>query len=205
MTKFCPQCGTSVSDAQRFCNKCGVSLQPTTPYQGTEASTAHQTYAPPPSASAPYAPPGTGYQPPPVQPYQTGQLPSQIPGPTPFGQNQINLGLNSNQLSTLCYLLPFVGGLLALLIEPYNRERLIRFHAWQSILYMLAWLILKPIVAFILSWVLPDGLVGMMSFVTGIGFFCAWIYLMIQTWQGRMLKLPLIGDVAEQQVQNSLR
>jgi uncharacterized membrane protein len=206
MLKFCPQCGASVNESQRFCNKCGVSLQPTSPYDPKESPTAQQTYAPPSPSQAPYASPNVGYQPSgapgaPMQPFQTGPLPSQ----SPYGQNQINLGLTNFQLSALCYLLPFVGGILALVIEPYNRDRWIRFHAWQSILFMLAWLVIKPIVGFMLKWVLFDGLVGLLSFVAGIGFFCAWIYLMIQTWQGQLWKVPLIGDVAQQQADSTVR
>ena len=206
MTKFCPQCGSSLSEGQRFCNKCGASLQPTTPYSGpSEAASAQQAYAPPPSAQAPYGNVGASYHnpnAPVVQPYQTGQLP-QPPAYGQGGQSGINLGLTTNQLSALCYLLPLLGGLLGLVIEPYNRDRLIRFHAWQSILFTLAWFVLTKIAIPILHFTfLPGFLVGLLGLAAGLGFFGGWIYLLVQTWQGQMVKLPVIGDIANQQAQN---
>ena len=200
MTKFCPQCGSSLNDGQRFCNKCGVSLQPTTPY--AEAQSAPPAYAPPPpSAQVPYGNVGASYQYPNAS--GQGQVPQQMP---PAGPGGFNLGLTTPQLSALCYLLPFVGGLLGLVVEPYNRDRLIRFHAWQSILFALAWFVLRAIALPVLGFTfLPSFLVWLLGLGVGLGFFCAWIYLIVQTWQGQMLKLPLLGDVAEQQAHNSTK
>lgn len=210
MTKFCPQCGSSLNEAQRFCNKCGASLQPTTPYAApaSEAPTAHQTYAPPP-ASTPYGNVSASYQnpaPPPMQPsmqpYQTGQLPQ----PPAYGQGGINLGLTTNQLSALCYVLPIIGGVLGLVIEPYNRDRLIRFHAWQSLLFTGAWIVLSRVVLPILGYTfLPGFLVALLSVAVWLGMFGAWIYLIVQTWQGVKFRLPVLGDVAEQQAQNQVK
>ena len=117
-----------------------------------------------------------------------------------------NAGNSRKKLSALCYLLPLIGGILALVIEPYNRDRLIRFHAWQSILFTAAWFVLTKIAIPILDYTfLPGFIVSLMSVAAGLGFFVGWIYLMVQTWQGIMFKVPLIGDVAEQQVNNTMR
>ena len=43
-------------------------------------------------------------------------------------------------------------------------------------------------------------LVGMLSFVVGMGFFVLWIVLLIKAFQGRLFKLPVIGDFAQKQV-----
>ncbi|NOT59729.1 MAG: zinc-ribbon domain-containing protein [Acidobacteria bacterium] len=205
MTKFCPQCGASLNEAQRFCNKCGASLQPTTPYAApaSEASTAHQTYAPPPPASAPYGNVSASYQSaPPVQPYQTGQLPQ----PPNYGQNSFNLGLTTNQICSLLYLLPILGPILGLVIEPYNRDREIRFHAWQSLLLTGAWFVLTRIAIPILKFTfIPDAFVWLMNTGAWFAFFGVWIYLIVQTWQGIKFRLPILGDVAEQQAQNQVK
>ncbi len=207
MTKFCPQCGSSLNEAQRFCNKCGASLQPTTPYAASSGTpSAQQAYAPPP-ASAPYGNVSASYQnpaaaPPPMQPYQTGQLPQ----PPAYGQGGINLGLTTNQISSLIYVLPILGGILGLVIEPYNRDRLIRFHAWQSLLFTGAWIVLSRVVLPILGYTfLPGFLVALLGMAVWLGMFGGWIYLIVQTWQGIKFRLPVLGDVAEQQAQNQVK
>ena len=43
-------------------------------------------------------------------------------------------------------------------------------------------------------------LVGMLSFVVGMGFFVLWIVLLIKAFQGQLFKLPVIGDFAQKQV-----
>ncbi len=40
----------------------------------------------------------------------------------------------------LCYLLGLLTGILFLVLEPYNKNRLIRFHAFQSIFLNIAWI-----------------------------------------------------------------
>ncbi len=213
MTKFCPQCGSSLNEAQRFCNKCGASLQPTTPYAApSQPPPQQQSYAPPP-ASVPFGNVSASYQNPAPpssmqpsgQPYQTGQLP-QPPSYGQGGQSGFNLGLTTNQISALLYLLPILGPILGLVVEPYNRDRLIRFHAWQSLLLTGSWVVLTKIAIPILKFTfLPGFLVGLLGFGAWVAFFGAWIYLIVQTWQGIKFRLPILGDVAEQQAQNQVK
>ena len=42
-------------------------------------------------------------------------------------------GLPENTAAALCYLLGLVTGIIFLVLEPYNKNKLIRFHAFQSI------------------------------------------------------------------------
>ncbi len=42
-------------------------------------------------------------------------------------------GLQENVAAALCYALGFITGILFLVLEPYNKNRNIRFHAFQSI------------------------------------------------------------------------
>lgn len=204
MAKFCNQCGAEVAEAQKFCNKCGTRLLPTTPampppsYQSQSAPpgtapTMHQPHAgyqapPPPSSSA---------QMPPQMPYQTGYM---SPGQQPqYGNSAAGgLGLTSNIIGALCYLVSPITAIIFLVIDPYNKDRFVRFHAWQSIFYAVAWVVLK-IALGVLYFILPNFLVGMMSSLIGLGFFIGWIWLMIQAYQNKREKLPVIGDLAEQQ------
>src|SRR5215470_12415845 len=42
-------------------------------------------------------------------------------------------GLEENVAAALCYLLGVLTGILFLVLEPYNKNRTIRFHAFQAI------------------------------------------------------------------------
>src|SRR5579885_2202750 len=50
-------------------------------------------------------------------------------------------GLSDNVAAALCYLLTIVTGVLFLVLEPYNKNKLIRFHAFQAIFLGVAWFV----------------------------------------------------------------
>jgi uncharacterized membrane protein len=88
-----------------------------------------------------------------------------------------------------------------LVIAPYNQNRTIRFHAFQSIFLNLA--------AFVCSFVLSI-MFTMLHFMGAFfGFFLGpviwlayiglWLYMMIQAYQGKMVVLPVIGPLAQKQ------
>ena len=118
---------------------------------------------------------------------------SYVPPATPVAAP----GLTENVASALCYLFGLVTGIIFLLIAPYNQNKLIRFHAFQSIFLH---------VAFIILWIL----LGMLGILThGLGFFLypllgllaiiVWLYMMFTAYNGKKVKLPVIGDLAEKQ------
>jgi uncharacterized membrane protein len=107
-------------------------------------------------------------------------------------------GLTDNVAGMLAYV-TIIPAIIFLVVEPYNRNRFIRFHAFQSIFFAIAWTALwiaLSIVAHIpfLGWltILIWPLVGLAGFVI-------WIVLLLKANQGQMWKLPVIGDMAEQQ------
>src|ERR1035438_6874598 len=59
------------------------------------------------------------------------------PAPAPVVANP-GLGMDENLAAALCYI-PIVG-LIFLLVEPYNKNRNIKFHAMQSLFYCIAWI-----------------------------------------------------------------
>ena len=98
-------------------------------------------------------------------------------------------GLDENVAGLLCYVGWWISGLVFVLIE--KSSKLVRFHAMQSIYVfgiisvaeiILSWI---PFVGFILSWIV---------WVIGI---VLWIVLMVRAYQGKMLKLPWVGNQAE--------
>jgi len=103
-------------------------------------------------------------------------------------------GLTDNVASALCYI-PIVG-LVFLLIEPYNHNKLIRFHAFQSLFLLGATIVLNIAVESISSifW----SFWGLYALVK-VAFFFVWVFLIIKALKGEKIVLPIIGPLAEKQ------
>ena len=113
------------------------------------------------------------------------------PGPVPPASAS---GLPENTAAALCYLFGLVTGIIFLVLEPYNKNKLIRFHAFQSIFLNVAVIIVVWALAIILPWSL-HALISLLD----LGFLALWILLLIQTYQGKKIVLPVIGDLAAKQ------
>lgn len=94
-------------------------------------------------------------------------------------------GLEKNIACVLTYVFGWISGLVFLLVEKKDKE--IRFHAAQSIVVFGALTVLGmiPFVNIILSPIL---------FLAGL---ILWILLVVKAYQGQMLKLPVVGNLAE--------
>jgi uncharacterized membrane protein len=106
-----------------------------------------------------------------------------------------------NLIAALAYV-TFIPAIVFVLIEPFKRNRFIRFHSFQSIFLTLATiviaialrilfsvLVLIPLLGHLLAWlVIPVALLGW-----GI----LWLVLLVKALQGETFKLPLIGNLAE--------
>jgi len=104
-------------------------------------------------------------------------------------------GLTTNMASTLCYVLFLIGGIVFLLIAPYNTNKTVRFHAFQSIFTGLAMIVLNIVVSMILPW----GMLIVVSPLLSLAYLGLWIFMLIKTYQGSKVVLPIIGPLAEQQ------
>jgi len=151
---------------------------------------------------APAGAPGAGPVPPP---------PGATPGPTappynPGPQAQIGptVGMTDNMAGALCYLFGFITGILFLVLAPYNQNREIRFHAFQSIFLNIAWIALWIVITIILIPFRYIPFLGLfislvLQSVIGLGGFIAWLYMMFKTYNGEKIVLPVIGPMAEKQ------
>ena len=118
---------------------------------------------------------------------------------------QASSGLQPNAAAALSYLAGFITGILFLVIEPYKNERFVRFHAFQSIFFNVAWVGLW-VAWMILGLVLGAVTHGLFIFIqlpvdlllTLCGF-CIWGYLLYAASQGRTFRLPFIGALAAKQ------
>jgi len=101
-----------------------------------------------------------------------------------------------------CTIIPAI---LFLLIEPYNRNRFVRFHCFQCIGLWLAALVMGAglrVAGFLLFFVPVLGhLISWLAYmVVSLGFFVIWVVLIVKSLQGEMFKLPLVGDFAKQKI-----
>jgi uncharacterized membrane protein len=101
-----------------------------------------------------------------------------------------------------CTIIPAI---LFLLIEPYKRNRFVRFHSFQCIGLWLAALVMGAglrVAGFLLFFVPVLGhLISWLAYmVVSLGFFVIWVVLIVKALQGEMFKLPLVGDFAQQKI-----
>jgi uncharacterized membrane protein len=118
------------------------------------------------------------------------------------GSAEPRLGVNA--ASALCYLFGFVTGIVFLVLAPYNLDKRVRFHAYQSIFLSVAVAVLRIGISIVAA------LMGALSFAVGalisglyaavsLGFFLVWVYMMLKSYQGETVVLPVIGELAQRQ------
>jgi len=100
--------------------------------------------------------------------------------------------MTDNVTGMLAYF-TIIPAVIFLVLEPYNRNRFVRFHSWQCILLHVAWIILwfgLHILAVLTFFLWP---------IIALAGFILWIILVIKAYQGQMFKIPFLGDIAEKQ------
>ena len=109
-------------------------------------------------------------------------------------------GLQDNMACALCYILGFITGIIFLVLEPYNRNPRIKFHAFQSIFFNLAWVALMIFLSIISAFMSVFALIMVpIHLLIWLGGFLIYLYLMWKAYQGEMVVLPVIGPLAKQQ------
>ena len=104
-------------------------------------------------------------------------------------------GLTDNVAGALAYV-TIIPAIVFLVMEPYNKNKFIRFHSFQSILFCVAWIV----IAVALSIVPFMGILRLMLYpVLWLAFFILWIVMVLKAYQGQMFKAPVIGDFAAKQ------
>ncbi|WP_048150382.1 DUF4870 domain-containing protein [Palaeococcus ferrophilus] len=109
------------------------------------------------------------------------------------GVKKTSLGLEENIEGALAYLLGPVTGIALLLLE--KESKFVRFHAMQSTIIFLGIIVLQIILGIIpfLGWLLAV-LLNLLGLVV-------WIVGMLKAYQGELYKFPIVGDIAEGQLE----
>jgi uncharacterized membrane protein len=117
--------------------------------------------------------------------------------PNASAQTQVG-GLTENVAGALAYV-TLIPPVLFLLLEPYNKNRFVRFHSFQCLFLCVAFIVLGFGLA-IIGMIPVIGLITLpLHLVIWLGAFVLWIILVMKAFQGQKFKLPVIGDLAEQQ------
>lgn len=99
-------------------------------------------------------------------------------------------GLSDNVAGLLAYLL--VPAIIFLIVEPYNKNRFVRFHSFQSLALHIPLIVIEMFLT-------ATFFLALFGFLISIGHLIVGVICMIKAYQGQMFKLPLIGDFAEKQ------
>ena len=108
------------------------------------------------------------------------------------GEAKLSSGLDENIAGLLCYIVGAVTGIIFLIIEKENR--FVRFHALQSIIAFVVIFVINIALSVIpiIGWMISLLMAPLMLIL--------WIFLMYKAYQGQMFKLPIVGNIAEKQV-----
>jgi uncharacterized membrane protein len=122
----------------------------------------------------------------------------------PVAALSVQPGLSINGASALCYLFGFVTGIVFLVLAPYNQDRRVRFHAFQSIFLNVAVIVIHIGVTMVtimfhaISFSLGL-MVGTLHLLVSLLFLLVWLFMMWKSYQGEKVVLPIIGPFAEKQ------
>lgn len=121
------------------------------------------------------------------------------PGATGVGSGPIvsGAGMTDNVAGALAYVLGFITGILFLVLEPYSRNRNVRFHAFQSIFLFVGIVILHFVISSLA--VISLGLSVMLGLLLSLASLLIWLFMMWKTYQGEKVVLPVVGPLAEKQ------
>src|SRR5688572_9074422 len=147
----------------------------------------------------------------PMPPHRPGYMPPHHPQapqmfvaePLPIEQRQrpgAHLGLKPNFAAMLCYV-PFVGVIASILLaqsEP-KESRFVRFHAKQALLAHITFWIMT--VVFAIARAATPTVASLILAIPQVLFFIAsmiaFVFMMVQTYQFKMIKIPVLGDQVE--------
>ncbi len=111
--------------------------------------------------------------------------------------------LAENVAGMLAYF-TIIPAIIFLLIDPYNRNRFVRFHAFQCLFTALAIIVINVALGIVSSILHLIPVIGWLVTailwpIWGLALLGLWLLLVIKAYQHQMFKLPFVGDMAEKQ------
>jgi uncharacterized membrane protein len=127
------------------------------------------------------------------------------PGATPQPASPVqSSGMTDNVAAALCYALTFLTGILFLVLEPYNKNKLIRFHAFQAIFFGVAVVLISIVGSILTSVFYSVPMIGTLFAILfhtllSLVFLLVWLFLMYKAYNNEKFMLPILGPLAEKQ------
>ena len=117
-----------------------------------------------------------------------------------------SLNLEENIESMLCYIGAWITGIIFIALEKENKT--VKFHAKQSLFLFLPLTIIAPIIGWIGApkWTggwyyghFDPGIAALvwLSWIIYLIILVLFIVLIVTAYQGKKLKIPIVGDLAE--------
>lgn len=102
-----------------------------------------------------------------------------------------NAGIASNVAAALAYL--WIIAIIWLVMEPYNRDRFVRFHSFQALALGIVGFVLSIFLSLIpvIGWLLLP--------IVSLVWLIAWLVCLFKAFSNEWFKLPVIGDWSMQQ------
>jgi uncharacterized membrane protein len=106
--------------------------------------------------------------------------------------------------------LTFIPAVLFLVVEPYKRNRFVRFHSAQSLLLWAGGTIVALAIRVASIFVLMIPVAGplfvvLVIVIAALGLFLTWLVLFAKALLGEWFKLWVLGDIAEQYAEPVVR
>jgi uncharacterized membrane protein len=125
------------------------------------------------------------------------------PAAPPAAAASTGSGLTPNMAGALAYV-TIIPAILFLVMEPYNKDRFIRFHSFQCLFFAGAMFVLSIVImilGFVLAFIPVIGwILDLLLWLTfSFGSLAVVIFLIYKAYQNEMFQLPVIGKLAEQQ------
>lgn len=106
---------------------------------------------------------------------------------------------SDNAAGAIAYITVFPA-IAFLILVPYKKSPFVRFHAWQSIFFYVAWAVVHILVEVV------QNLVPTVLFLTltlwqfvDLAFFVVLVIVFVSAFNGKRFMLPIIGGLAEKQ------
>ncbi len=113
--------------------------------------------------------------------------------PGPAGAT--SAGMTSNIAAALSYF--FITGIIFLVVDPYRRDKFVRFHSFQAIAYWVAVVVLEIILGIIVS--ISFFALSFLMPIVWLLVFIFWLFLMYKAYNNEAFMIPVIGEWASKQ------
>jgi uncharacterized membrane protein len=109
-------------------------------------------------------------------------------------------GLSDNAIGAIAYFTP-VMAIFFLAIRRYNKRPYVRFHAWQSLVFNVFVIFFGYVLTFAAPYAafLGSRVLFCVMCAAGLVAFLMWLWCAIGALNGKRVKLPVIGEWADEQ------